>query len=134
MIKDFFASEEEVLFVYLFGSIINKDTFRDIDIAVYMKTMPDLISRGKLQATLDRLLTDNVDLTILNELPAQNPAFAYEIMTKGTLLLNKNPDLHTRFKSKVYQCYFDTTYLRDQFKEAFRDRITSGKFGERDYE
>ncbi|MFH5834378.1 nucleotidyltransferase domain-containing protein [Halalkalibaculum sp. DA3122] len=133
-IKDFFASKEEVLFVYLFGSMVDKEKFRDVDIAVYMKSTPDLISRGKLQAALDRILAGTVDVTILNELPAKNPAFAYEIVTKGVLLLNRDPDLHTTYKSKVYRYYFDTAYLRDQFEGAFRKRLTSGNFGKRNYE
>lgn len=133
-IADFFAPKEEVLFVYLFGSIISKKNFRDIDIAIYMDSMPDLISQGKLQSALDHIFERKVDLIILNELPSKNPAFAYEIVTKGELLLSKDISTHVNYKSNVYQYYFDTAYLRNQFEGAFRKRMTSDKFGERNYE
>jgi predicted nucleotidyltransferase len=133
-IKDFFDSKREIHFVYLFGSIVSKNVFRDIDIAIYMDTMPDLITQGKLQATLDNIFEYKMDLVILNDLPDKNPTFAHEIMTKGELLLNKDPGIHTDYKSKVFRYYFDTAYLRDQFEDAFKQRIKTGKFGERDYE
>ncbi|WP_441000648.1 type VII toxin-antitoxin system MntA family adenylyltransferase antitoxin [Fodinibius sp. SL11] len=133
-IIDFFTPKEEVIFVYLFGSVTNKETFRDIDIAIYMDAMPNLIRQGKHQTALDNLFDYKVDLVILNELPQKNPAFAHEIVTKGELLLNKNPGIHTQYKSKVLQYYFDTAYLRDQFGNAFRQRVQDNKFGERNYE
>lgn len=133
-IIDFFTPKEEVIFVYLFGSVINKETFRDIDIAIYLDAVPDLIRQGRLQAALDNLLDDKVDLVILNELPNKSPAFAYEIVTKGELLINKSPDIHTHYKSNVLQYYFDTAYLRNQFEDAFEQRIKANKFGERNYE
>ena len=114
--------------------MVDKERFRDVDIAVYMKSTPDLISRGKLQSALDSILAGTADVVILNELPAKNPSFAYEIMTKGMLLLNRDPDLHTTYKSKVYQYYFDTAYLRHQFEGAFRERLTSDNFANRNYE
>lgn len=133
-ITHFFTPREEVIFLYLFGSVITKETFRDIDIAIYMDAMPDLIRQGKLQSALDDIFDYKVDLIILNELPNKNPAFAYEIVTEGELLLNKNPGIHTHYKSKVLQYYFDTAYLREQFKGAFRQRMKDNKFGERNYE
>lgn len=133
-IKDFFTSKENIVFVYLFGSVVNKDSFRDIDIAIFMDTMPDMIQLGKLQAALDDLIGPKVDLILLNALPSKNPAFAYEILSKGELLVNKNTSAHTTYKSKSYQYYFDTAYLREQFEDAFKQRMKSKKFGERDYE
>ena len=133
-ITDFFAPKDEVIFVYLFGSVVTKETFRDIDIAIYMDSSPDLIRQGKLQTAVDHLIEYKVDLVILNKLPNKNPAFAHKIVTKGELLLNKNPTVHTEYKSNVLQYYFDTAYLRNQFEDAFIQRMKTGKFGERNYE
>jgi len=133
-ITDFFAPKEEVIFVYLFGSVVSKEIFRDIDIAIYMDGSPDLIRQGKLQTAVDHLIEYKVDLVILNELPNKNPAFAHQIVTTGELLLNKNPDTHTTYKSKAFQYYFDTAYLRNQFEYAFSQRLKANKFGKRNYE
>ncbi|NGP88337.1 type VII toxin-antitoxin system MntA family adenylyltransferase antitoxin [Fodinibius halophilus] len=133
VLRDFFSDKEQVIFVYLFGSIVDKKVFRDIDVAVYMKDIPDIISQGKLQAQLDNLLDKNVDLVLLNRLPTKNPAFAYEIMTKGELLQNKDQSIHTKYKSRVFSYYFDTAYLREQFEDAFKMRMKTQKFGERNY-
>ena len=133
-ITEFFSSKEEVLFVYLFGSVITKEKFRDIDIAIYMDLMPDLLSQGKLQSALDSLIEYKVDLVLLNELPSKNPAFVYNIVTTGELLINKDKSVHTEYKSKALQYYFDTAYLRNQFDEVFHQRMKADKFGERNYE
>jgi predicted nucleotidyltransferase len=133
-IQDFFLKKEDVFFVYLFGSFISKQKFRDIDIAIYMESIPDIIGRGKLQVALDNLLNLKNDLVLLNKLPSKNPAFAYEITTKGELLVCRDNNLHTQYKSRVLQYYFDTAYLPKQFNEAFKTRIISDKFGERNYE
>ncbi|MDZ7657993.1 nucleotidyltransferase domain-containing protein [Fodinibius sp.] len=133
-IKDFFRPKDEVIFVYLFGSFVNKERYRDIDVAVYMDSIPDLISQGEMQSALDELFEINIDLVILNELPNKNPVFVYEILSKGKAVLNKNADIHTVYKSKAYQHYFDTAYLRKQFQDAFEKRMKTKKFGERDYE
>lgn len=133
-LKSFFLSKEEIIFGYLFGSVVNSDEYRDIDIAVCMKAIPDLMRQGKLQSELNNLFEDKIDLVILNKLPNKNPAFAYEVVTKGELLFNKNPSVHTAYKSTALQHYFDTAYLRDQFEDAFSQRMTANKFGERNYE
>lgn len=133
-LKDFLSSREDVVFAYVFGSLVDRKKFRDIDIAVYLDGVPDLINQGRLHSALDALVDPNVDLVLLNNLPEKNPAFAYEIMTTGELLINNNEDVHTDCKSKVFLYYFNTAYLRDQFQNAFRQRLKSQKFGERGYE
>lgn len=133
-IEEYLSDREDVIFVYLFGSFADKDSFRDIDIALYMDPHPEMIRFGKLQAELDSLLEPKVDLVLLNDIPARNPAFAYEILSKGMLLLSRDRDLHTAYKSRAYQRYFDTAYLRKQFESAFGQRLKANKFGSRNYE
>lgn len=134
ILKDFFSEKTQVIFVYLFGSFVKRERYRDLNIGVYMKPLPDLIQQGKLESELEELVPMRIDLILLNETPEKNPAFAYEVLTEGELLVNKNPALHTNFKSKAFRYYFDTAYLRENINQAFQKRLESGNFGMRNYE
>lgn len=132
--EDSLSRQKDMVFAYLFGSFMNRDKYRDIDIGIYMDPYPELIHFGRIQTELDDRLKPRVDLVLLNDIPDKNPALGYELLTGGILLLNRNPVLHTAFKSKVFRYYFDTAYLRDTIGKALIRRLESNKFGMRNYE
>jgi len=133
-INQYLSGEKEVLFAYVFGSFIRDAAYRDIDIAVYMKPFPDLVRLGRMQAELSGLTGKETDLVLLNKLPNKNPSFAHNIVSRGELLLNRNPKQHTGYKHRVLLMYFDTAPLREKVDRAFEKRVESGKFGQRNYE
>jgi predicted nucleotidyltransferase len=134
-IKSFLDDQQEVVFAYVFGSFVYGDSFRDIDIGVYMDPPPDLMSFGKLRFRLAALISPhNIDLVQLNGIPDTKPVFAYEVCTKGKLILNKRSDLHETFINRVIDFYFDTTHLREQMNHSFVRRLATGNFGMRNYE
>lgn len=126
--------QEQVVFAYLFGSFVAKDVYRDIDIGIYMEPYPDLIDLGKIQAALEKKLDAEVDVVLLNNIPDKKPSFGFEVVSKGELIINRNPELHERYKERVLHHYFDTAYLREQTEQAFSKRMKAGKFGQRNYE
>ncbi|MDR8393398.1 nucleotidyltransferase domain-containing protein [Aliifodinibius sp. S!AR15-10] len=133
-IKRYLADQHEILFAYIFGSFVEEERFRDIDIAIYTGTELDLLRLGLMETELGERVSKSVDLTCLNNMPGNHPAFVYAIVTNGELLLNKNPQHHTRFKKKTLLHYFDTAHLRREIDKAFSKRLESDKFGQRNYE
>lgn len=133
-IREYLMQQEEVVFAWLFGSFVNNKTWRDIDVAIYTRNKPELIRLGTMQTELSGLTGHEVDLIHLNNLAKKNPAFAYEIVTRGELLFSDDPQLHRQYKQNVLLYYFDTAYLRERVDQAFTGRLESKKFGQRNYE
>lgn len=133
LISDYLSQQEEIVFVYLFGSFVNDGPFRDIDTAVYTAGKPGLIKFGTMQTELSGRAGREVELVPLNSLPDKKPALAYNVVTAGKLLFTHDPELHTAYKRKALLYYFDTARLREQVDRAFEKRLESDRFGQRDY-
>ncbi len=123
---------EEILFAYLFGSQATGKTRHDsdVDIAVYLpKEIPPkrfFDWRLKLMAELRPVLrTDAVDVVILNEAPL---VLRYEIISKGKILLNRDPKKELEYKLWAWDEYFDTAPLRAMFRQVMRQKIEEGTF------
>lgn len=132
-IYEILSNDKRITFAYIFGSFVHRQQYRDIDIGIYSEPQLELLEIGKLTSKLNDVLSTEVDLTQLNKLPDKNPEFAYQIVTEGELILNRKPELHTHFKKNAFLYYFDTEYLREQINRAFRKRLNSDQFGDRNY-
>jgi|SRR5699024_1610441 len=139
-ITDYLSKQQDIMFAYLFGSFVDKERYRDVDVGIYMDSYPDLIRLGSLQAGLDKLLKGiKVDLVLLNKVPQKNPTLGFQVINRGNLLLNKNRRLHINknrrlhndFKNRTVFHYFDTAHLRKKMEQAFSDRVRTGKFAVR---
>jgi predicted nucleotidyltransferase len=133
-IKHYLSDRDQIVFVYIYGSFVQRDRYRDIDIAAYFETEPTLLALGRYQVELEKLCQLKVDFTILNDLPAKKPALAHEIVNRGQLIVNKIPAVQVDYKRDAMLSYFDTHRLRKMMNEAFQRRLNTGKFGERNYE
>ena len=82
--------EEDVPLAILFGSFIDLDAFRDVDVAVYLRDSdPDHLLR--LASRLEGELGFPVDVVPLNAVPSK---FRHHILTKGRVILEGQPGLH----------------------------------------
>lgn len=101
-IRDVLAQEPEVVFAYLYGSSMDKDTYNDIDIAVYSKGDCDPLSlsvdlkialSGKTGTAPDRF-----DVRVINHLLRNGDLFALlylrDVLSNGELLTDN--DFQTR--------------------------------------
>lgn len=133
-VKKYLSEKKRVSFAYLFGSFAKNDVYRDIDVAIFFKSKPDLLKLGEIQAELQSLIPETpVDMLLLNDLINKKPVLAQQVITKGALLINNDPENHGQFKEKTMQVYFDTAYLRKLMDEAFANRLEKGEFGARNY-
>ena len=129
-ITQYLRKQPDILFVYLFGSFIERESYRDIDVAVYFQPDIKLLRQGELIAGLELMTKVDIDLIRLNRLYKKRPAFAYEILKKGRVIINKNQEIHHLYKSKTLRYYLDTNYLRKMMDEAFEERMKDNRFGE----
>ena len=82
--------EEGVPLAILFGSFIELDAFRDVDVAVYLRRVdPDHLLR--LANRVEGELGLPVDVIPLNTVSSK---FRHHILTKGCVILEEQPGLH----------------------------------------
>lgn len=122
-------------FAFTFGSFISgkSNSLSDVDIAIYLNKKIDLLEIGGIVSDLEKITREKIDLVELNNLYLKNPLLAYEIITKSELLFCKNENSLIGFKTKTYLNYLDTEKLRDTVNKDFYRRISTKKYGKRNY-
>ncbi len=116
----------EITLAFLFGSVVTRDSFRDIDIAVQLvRDFPRteyLNFQLDLQLELQKVLKNEVDLIILNQAP---PLLRYKVLKTGTLIIEKDRTaFRDFFKSTIYE-YFDFLPVFNLYREKMRRRSLS---------
>jgi predicted nucleotidyltransferase len=106
-IKDFLRTREEIRFAYLFGSFVEEEHFKDIDVGIYIDET-ESITQDKfydigLSNELESIVTFPVDIIILNRAPS---AIVYNA-SKGMLLKNTDDDLRVNFITQQWKLYWD---------------------------
>ena len=90
IIRDELRKYEDVLLAILFGSFIELNKFRDVDIAIYaLRT--DLNYLFMIIAKLEEVLKIPVDVVPLTEVSSR---FRYYILTRGRVVLEKVPGVY----------------------------------------
>ncbi len=93
------AEDQRVMFAYMYGSFVHSETFRDVDVGVYLRDpaenpfqitfdIKERISRS-LRSFID---ADRFDVSILNDAPF---TFLKRVFVEGILLLDRDPDRRT---------------------------------------
>jgi predicted nucleotidyltransferase len=122
IIRDVFEKNERVVFAYLYGSCIEGEGFRDVDLAVYSSEGCDAF---QLSADLKVALHENTeippdlfDIRVINSLLDRGDIFSLlylkQIFEKNELLLDKEFDTRTDFIEKYNMKYRECEGLLDE--------------------
>lgn len=96
-LEDILKKEDKIKLAYVFGSFIRRNTFRDIDIAVYSAPSLTLEELLELGAKIELELGFQVDLAQLQDL---NPELRLKILREGKPLIIRSSELHSRLISQ----------------------------------
>ena len=106
------AQDGQVVFAYAYGSFVKEQSFRDIDVGIYVKNLeenPFVISSDiKTQLSHDvkrenmDLTADQFDLQIINHAPF---TFLKRVFKEGILLIDHDPELRTDLVEYVSSKY-----------------------------
>ena len=114
VITQYLAARPEILFAYLFGSVVESDSFQDVDVAVYVQ---DALGIGdsldyalKLSVELERMLRISVDIVLMNTAPDH----LIHSISKGRMLVNRDDDARVDFITSSWSRYFDIQGKRRQ--------------------
>ncbi len=127
-LENFFRNKREISFAILFGSADNENTHEssDIDIGIYFKPQgrgieweadlhyPD---EDTIWLLLEKLLGTNVDLLILNRIPAFT---ADTIVRNGTPIIIKDKRIFLEYMLRVTM---EATDYREQVLEFWRRKV-----------
>lgn len=128
-----------MLFIVFFGSFARAgyERFRDIDLAVYMTEVPELMRIGHLVSELQHLTGHKVDVVVLNGLYETNPVLSQEIVGRNKMIPNTRiksaaqiADLFAAYCVRSINTFEDTAPLRRRMNEAFRKRMKEKKFAQ----
>lgn len=100
-----------VIFAYLFGSRAAgyAGIRSDWDIAIYFdKPAPRDWTRFYLEAEIEKELRERVQITILNGI--EDPVFAFEIISKGIILIDRKPSARILFEAFTLRQHHDWNY------------------------
>lgn len=89
-IRELLKTEEKVSLAIVFGSFVELESYRDIDIAVYVRD-DGFDYLAKLSAKLELTLGIPVDVVPLLEL---DPLFRWKVLRKGTVIVERQPGLY----------------------------------------
>ncbi len=96
-VRKFLSGQEDVLLAVVFGSFNELDSFRDLDVAVYL-SKPSLNRVLQLADELEEEVGVPVDVVPLTELP---PRFRHYVLVKGRVILEKRPGLYEALLSQT---------------------------------
>ena len=117
-IREVLKKHKEILFAYLHGSFVKKNTFHDIDVAVYLEKMPVSVLEYELEMETElmkALRKYTIDVRVLNGAPL---SFKYNVIKDGIVLLVTDDDKRADFEEKTIVFYLDflpyrKLYLRE---------------------
>lgn len=109
-------NDDRVVFAYLYGSAVESDNYRDIDIAVFMRNCDNpfmLTSDLKHKLFIKTgINADMFDIQIINDIPAKGDVFSLlylkNIFNNGLLIVDKLPvmraDFIEQYGTKYREC------------------------------
>lgn len=93
----------EISFAYVHGGFIERDFFRDLDVAVWLKNSHRAFHYTvSFSAKLEIKMRVPVDLQVLNGAPLP---FKFHVFTRGRLLFSKDESLRVRLADEVVREY-----------------------------
>jgi predicted nucleotidyltransferase len=119
------AGFEEIDLAYVFGSFLERDDFRDIDIAIYFSQEQSPYQRFKLSQRIASDLENGLeprvdfDIRILNHAPVY---FQYEVISNGKVVLERDRERRVDFEAHLISEYLDLKYMYDYLDQAFLAR------------
>jgi len=114
----------EIAYAYVFGSFVDEETFRDLDLAIYVDPTNKLVHRLfydiELSNQLEQLLELPVDVIVLNRAA---PLMVYRA-SQGLLIKNDDDNTRVDFISTKWRLYWD-------FRDMIHAHIPEMKHGSR---
>ena len=107
----------EILFAYLHGSFLTNEFFNDIDLALYLRKIPDSLLEYELNMEVilsNAVLGAPVDVRLLNGAPL---SFQYNVVKEGIPIVVNDDSERAEFQERTIKYYFDFAPFRKRYLE-----------------
>lgn len=102
-------SSDEVVFAYVHGSFMEMSSFRDVDVAVWIRRPSEAFRYAvDLSAEVSVEVGVPIDIQVLNEAPLP---FKHHVFTRGRLLFSRNEDSRMTLVDEAVRRYADLKLL-----------------------
>ena len=106
-LREALMREDKILLAIAFGSFVEMESYRDIDIAVY--SLDDSLRYlAELSMKLEEKIGVPIDIVPITEL---DPKFQLKILTKGMIIIEKQPGL---YEALIKICLLYTSDAADE--------------------
>jgi predicted nucleotidyltransferase len=111
---------DDILTAYVFGSFVTEELFSDIDVGILTRIMPErpLMLEIDLENELEKITPCPVDVRVLNGAPL---SFTQNVVRRGTVILDREPNLRADFEGMVLKKYFDFYPFRARYLSEVTD-------------
>jgi len=130
-IREYLSHKREAILAYVFGSFLESDSFKDMDIALLLDAkivgaseFPFPKFALKLASELERSVAPprlDFDLKILNLTPIY---FQYEVVKKGTLVFSRSEVESVQCEVRMISEYLDYKPTLEWFNNMLLSRIS----------
>ncbi len=123
-LTELFLKKEDIVLVYLFGSMAENKThkFSDVDVAIYVENIKKEKEFNYQLELIGELITclgsDDVDLVIMN---FAQPTLVHRILHFGLLLKCSDEGFRRRYLIKSYKEYEDAQHIL-KIQNEYRDK------------
>lgn len=115
------GSRPEVLFAYVFGSITESHSYRDVDVALYVRDLSHIPDPLQYTITLglevERQIRCGVDVVLMNTAPDH----LIHSISKGEVIVNRDDDARVDFITSSWSRYFD---IQGKRRQAIVDMVS----------
>jgi predicted nucleotidyltransferase len=118
LIKKVLTKDSRLVFAYVYGSFVTEESFRDIDIGIYMNNREEnpFVISSDIKTQLSHLFkkeglsftADHFDVKVINDAPF---TFLKRVFKEGILLIDNDPDLRTDIIENISLKYRECTGL-----------------------
>ena len=130
-LERYFASLDEVVLAYLFGSHARGQTWAhsDVDVAILLEGCPDDdhcldVRMDIIGGLTDLLETDDVDVLILNQAPS---TLRYAVLRDGVLLFCRDHQSMIEFRVQTVNEYLDFKPILKRHQRAILEKARKGE-------
>jgi hypothetical protein len=104
-LKKVLDRDNKIMFAYIHGSFVERDSFRDLDVAIWINDRNKAFHYTvDFSAKIGLEIGISVDIQVLNEAPLP---FKYNVFTRGVLLLSKDEALRLKVVDETTRQYMD---------------------------
>ncbi|MFW5862465.1 MAG: nucleotidyltransferase domain-containing protein [Spirochaetota bacterium] len=124
-LNDYFKSVDGILFAVVHGSFLQKNTYNDIDCAVFLDVPVEHVADYELtletSIILELSLPAECDVRVLNNAPID---FRFNTIRESILLFSHDEDIFNNFKEQTILEYHDFSFfLNNYLRELHASRL-----------